>query len=249
VLTRACWNLLSRIQRLSIAVWGGIDSNKNIISQNCFNVLYYGLYSIAISINLKAAFSISWGMLELNFHPFPILETARLRLRKIGLPDQEEFFMLRSSKTVMKYIDRPLAKSREDATQLIKMMVELIDNNQGLTWAISLLEKPKMIGTVHLWKISPENHRAEIGYLLDPAFQGQGLMHETLQTVIHYGFYRLKLHSIEANVNPENMASIRLLEKIGFVREGYLKETYLYEGIFFDSAIYSMLTPHKSNQV
>ena len=188
-------------------------------------------------------------MLELNFHPFPVLETPRLRLRKISLRDQEEFFLLRSSKIVMKYIDRPLAKSREDACQLIEMMIDLIDRNQGLTWTISLIENPRMIGTVHLWKISQENYRAEIGYLLEPAFQGQGLMHESLGAIIHYGFGRLKLHSIEANVNPKNTASIRLLEKSGFVREGYFKENYFYEGRFQDSAIYSILTPHKSNQV
>jgi len=186
-------------------------------------------------------------MLKLKFQPFPVLETARLRLRKIGLQDQEELFTLRSSKTVMKYIDRPMARTREDAIQLIEMMVELIDNNQGLSWAISLLQEPKMIGTVHLWKISRENHRAEIGYLLSPSFQGQGLMQETIQSVIHYGFHNLNLHSIEANVNPENLESIRLLERTGFEREGYFKENYFYEGKFLDSAIYSILTPVKSN--
>jgi ribosomal-protein-alanine N-acetyltransferase len=184
-------------------------------------------------------------MLTLDFQHFPILETSRLRLRKIGLQDQEAFFELRSSKTVMKYIDRPLARSRQDAIQLIEMMVELIDTNQGLTWTISLPEDPKMIGTVHLWKISRENYRAEIGYLLHPAFQGQGLMHETLKAVIHYGFADLKLHSLEANVNPDNLASVRLLEKCGFVREGYFKENYFYDGKFLDSAIYSILSPDK----
>lgn len=199
------------------------------------------------SCPLQTAFSIPWGMLELNFHPFPVLETSRLRLHKIGLRDQQEFFFLRSSKSVMRYIDRPLAKSREDAVKLIEMMVDLIDTNQGLSWTISLLDDPRMIGTIHLWKISRENHRAEIGYLLDPAFQGQGLMHETLRAVLHYGFTSLKLHSIEANVNPENLASIRLLEKSGFTREGYFKENYLYEGKFQDSAVYSILTPFNSN--
>jgi ribosomal-protein-alanine N-acetyltransferase len=146
----------------------------------------------------------------------------------------------------MKYIDRPLVKSRQDAVQLIEMMVDLIDTNQGLTWTISLLEDPKMIGTMHLWKISRENHRAEIGYLLDPAFQRKGLMYETLRAVLHYGFTTLKLHSIEANVNPNNLASIGLLEKSGFIREGYFKENYLYAGEFQDSAVYSILTPFNS---
>jgi len=185
-------------------------------------------------------------MLDINFQPFPILETQRLRLHKIGMQDQNEFLHLRSSRIVMKYIDRPLAKTKHDILQLIEMMVELIDTNQGLTWTISLPEDPKMIGTVHLWKISRENHRAEIGYLLHPDFQGRGLMTECLKAVISYGFNELKLHSIEANVNPNNLASIRVLEKCGFVREGYYKENYFYEGKFLDSAIYSILTPDKT---
>ena len=188
-------------------------------------------------------------MLQLNFQPFPVLETSRLRLRKIGRQDLKALFSLRSSKAVMKYIDRPLARKKEDAVQLIDMMVELIEGNKGLSWTICLLQNPKMIGTVHLWKISCENYRAEIGYLLDPAFQGMGLMQETLQAVIHYGFHSLHLHSIEAHVNPDNLASIRLLERSGFLREGYFKENYFYEGKFMDSAVYSILTSLKPNLV
>jgi ribosomal-protein-alanine N-acetyltransferase len=185
-------------------------------------------------------------MLKFNFQPFPVLDTPRLRLRKIDLQDQEAFFELRSSKTVMKYIDRPLARTKQDVIQLIEGMVDLIDTNEGLTWTISLIDDPKMIGTVHLWKISRENHRAELGYLIHPDFQGRGMMSETLKAVIQYGFSDLKLHSIEANVNPDNLPSIRLLERNGFVREGYFKENYFYEGRFIDSAIYSLLTPYKT---
>jgi ribosomal-protein-alanine N-acetyltransferase len=68
-------------------------------------------------------------------------------------------------------------------------------------------------------------------------------MSEALQAVINYGFTSIKLHSITANVNPNNQPSIRLLEKNGFVREGYYKENYYYNGKFLDSAIYSLLTP------
>jgi [ribosomal protein S5]-alanine N-acetyltransferase len=184
-------------------------------------------------------------MLTPDFHPFPLLITKRLCLRKIGPEDELPLFELRSSSTVMKYIDRPLVRTRADAVQLIEMMVGLIDSNEGLSWAITRKEDPGMIGTVHLWKISRENHRAEIGYLLHPAHQGKGIMHETLEAVINHGFAEIGLHSIEANVNPGNIASIGLLERCGFTGEAYFKENYFFNGKFLDSAVYTLLTPIK----
>jgi ribosomal-protein-alanine N-acetyltransferase len=95
-----------------------------------------------------------------------------------------------------------------------------------------------------LWNIEKENHRAEIGYALHPAHQGQGLMQEAMTKVLDYGFTQLKLHSVEANVNPDNLTSIKLLEKNNFVREGYFKESFYYNGKYLDAAIYSLLNPN-----
>ena len=91
----------------------------------------------------------------------------------------------------------------------------------------------------------PEHYRAEIGYMLNPAYQGKGIMSEALSIIIQYGFNNIGLHSIEANANPANQASIKLLEKIGFVREGYFKENYYFNGNFLDSAIYSLICAKK----
>ncbi|MBP6649301.1 MAG: GNAT family N-acetyltransferase, partial [Bacteroidia bacterium] len=77
---------------------------------------------------------------------------------------------------------------------------------------------------------------------LHPDYQKQGIMAEALLKVLDYGFKTMKLHSVEANVNPENAGSINLLEKSGFVREAYFRENYYYDGKFLDSAIYSLLT-------
>ena len=86
-----------------------------------------------------------------------------------------------------------------------------------------------------------EHYRAEIGYLLHPDYQQKGIMDEALKAVIKYGFETMQLHSIEANVNPANAASMKLLEKNGFVKEAYFKENYFYNGQFLDSVIYSLL--------
>jgi [ribosomal protein S5]-alanine N-acetyltransferase len=91
-----------------------------------------------------------------------------------------------------------------------------------------------------------EHYRAEIGYALHPEHQGIGLMQEALNAVLDYGFTVMNLHSVEANVNPNNAASINLLQRNGFMREGMFRENYFYNGKFLDSAIYSLLTPVKA---
>jgi len=184
-------------------------------------------------------------MLTTNFTPFPILSTERLVLRQINKSDANEVFSLRSDKEVMRYIDRPLAASIDDAFELIQKINDLLGAGDGITWAITLKESPALTGTIGFWRMEKEHYRAEIGYLLHPALQGKGIMQEALTAVLSYGFQIMKLHSVIANVNPDNSASIKLLERNNFIREGYFKESYFYDGNFLDSAIYSLLTTEK----
>ena len=124
---------------------------------------------------------------------------------------------------------------------MIRLMDQNIATNDAIAWGITLKDSDSLIGNVAFWRIEKEHYRAEIGYVLHPDYWRKGIMSEVLQTVLKFGFETLKFHSIEANVNPENAASIRLLEKQGFVREGYFRENYYYRGQFLDSAIYSLL--------
>jgi len=183
-------------------------------------------------------------MLELNFKPFPILFTERLTLREIDEEDASEIFFLRSDKEVLRFLDRDPAKSINDAVLWIQMISEGVGNNEHIAWAISLRNERKLIGTISFWNVKKEHYRAEIGYALHPSHQGKGLMQEAMICVLDYGFKTMKLHSVEANVNPDNAASIKLLEKNSFVREGYYRENYYYDGNFLDSAIYSLLAPN-----
>ncbi len=183
-------------------------------------------------------------MLTVHFNPFPLLSANRLSLRQISEEDAEEIFLLRSNNKVMQFLDRPLAQSLQDAFKLIKKINDDLINNDGITWAITLDNQSKLIGTIGYWKITKEHSRAEIGYLLHPDFQGKGLMQEALSKVLDYGFCNMKLHSIEANVNPDNSSSIKLLERNNFMREAYFKESFYYDGKFLDSVIYSLLNPY-----
>ncbi len=180
-------------------------------------------------------------MESINFLPFPNLSTERLILRQVVGTDVSDIFSLRSDERVMEFLDRPMQKTMGDSRQLIKIVTNGINNNEAITWAINLKNDPKLIGTIGFWRIIKEHFRAEIGYLLHPDYQGKGIMQEALEEVLDFGFRILKLHSIEANVNPNNLASIKLLERNRFVKEAYFKENYYYDGKFLDTVIYSLI--------
>jgi len=187
-------------------------------------------------------------VLEINFHPFPVIETERLILRRIEESDIHEVFFLRSDKTVLKYIDKPAAKSLDEARDFISRINALEKNNTGVNWAISIRGYKKLIGNICLWNINAQHHRGEVGYVLHPEHHGKGIMQESIEDVLDYGFRILKLHSIEAHVNPFNKASIKLLERNNFQKEAYFKENWFFENKFLDTAIYSLLTPVKENR-
>ncbi len=180
-------------------------------------------------------------MLELNFAPFLALETERLLLREITEADIHEIFLLRSDKISMKYIDRPIAKSEDDARDLLNRMISALNGNTGITWGIQFKEKPELIGTIGFWRIDKENHRGEIGYMLRPGFFRMGIASEALTAAMNYAFKHLNFHSIEANINTENDASMKLLEKLGFRKEAHFRENYYADGKFLDSIIYCLL--------
>jgi ribosomal-protein-alanine N-acetyltransferase len=185
-------------------------------------------------------------MLLPNFSPFPERRTERLLLRRMTLADAPAVQRLRSSEEVMQYINRPLTKTLEEAQAWVGMVIESLEGNEGITWTICLAEDPALhVGNIGLWRIDRENHRAEIGYMLEPSLQGKGLMSEALRTVIRYGFEEMKLHSMEAQIDPRNLASAALLRKAGFVQEAYFKENYYLRGGFTDTAVYSLLTPYR----
>lgn len=186
-------------------------------------------------------------MLTVDFSPFPVLETQRLYLRRITTDDADAVFRLRSNPDTMKYIPRPLAATVDDALIHIATINEKIENNTGINWAITLKGHGEFIGIIGNFRIEFENFRAEIGYMLLPEFNGKGIISEAISRVVRYGFEDMKLHSIEAVIDPGNIASARVLEKNGFVREAHLKENLLHQGQFLDTVIYSIINPRDTN--
>jgi ribosomal-protein-alanine N-acetyltransferase len=180
-------------------------------------------------------------MLILNFNPFPNLESERLLLRRIDKNDMLEIFAIRSDVENMKYIPRPLVKNHEEAMEHLAKIDSGIENNEAINWAITIKGNPKLVGIIGYYRTKHEHYRSEIGYMLLPEIHGKGIASEAVGIVMKFGFNEMKLHSIEAVIDPENGASEKVLQKNGFVKEAYLKENEFFEGKFIDSVIYSRL--------
>ena len=180
-------------------------------------------------------------MLEFKFTPFPILSTQRLLLRRLTNDDVEELFIMRSDKTRMKYVPRPVAKEKQEALDLIERINTGIDANQNINWVIELKETKQFVGTIGYYRSKPEHYRSEVGYMIQKQYEGKGYTTEALQEVLKYGFNQMNLHSIEAVIDPKNIASEKILQKCNFVKEGHFKENEFWEGKYLDNVVYSLL--------
>jgi [ribosomal protein S5]-alanine N-acetyltransferase len=150
------------------------------------------------------------------FYKFPFLESERLIFKSLGKMDAAGLFLIRSNEEVMKYMDTTALDSLKSAQTLISFFNNQFRNKTAITWGMFVKAEKKLIGSFSFWKINKPHCRAEIGYSIRPDFWGNGFMTETFKTLIEFGFSQMGLHSIEANVNPQNNKSIRLLERIGF---------------------------------
>ena len=156
-------------------------------------------------------------MLKIKFQPFPEIKTSRLILRRLKLTDAPEFYFLRSDKGVLRYIDRKPAKSVAQTRTFMKSLFKFEKKNEGINWAITLKGNDKLIGYVCIFNIQKDHHRAELGYILHPTFQGIGIAKEAVEAVLKVAFTKFKLHSLEANINPKNKASLKLIKRPMFL--------------------------------
>ncbi len=121
---------------------------------------------------------------------------------------------------MLEFLDIVPARTLEDVRPVMQRIAANIVDGTSVFWAIALKDSPTLIGTICLWNISVEKSTAEIGYMLHPDFQGRGYMQEALVTVLAYGFEVMQAQLIEGFCHPQHVASIRLLERNGFVRAG-----------------------------
>lgn len=165
-------------------------------------------------------------MLHLQFSPFPFITTERLHLRPLVESDAEEVLLLRSHPVVNKYIQRERAKNLADALQFIERITEQQEQRQSITWAICWKGQQQLIGSVCFWNIDTAREQGELGYSLLPEYFGQRVMTEALKPVLDYGFKHMLLKRIDAYTNKDNVASLRLLKRLGFKRNLEFEEIY-----------------------
>ena len=162
-------------------------------------------------------------MKVINFDPFPNIETKRFLLRPLSINDDKEIFILRSDERVLKYLDKPKAKTINEAREFIDKITSGIKNNEWIMWAIEEKNSQKFTGTICLWNLSKDKTKADIGFELLPEFWGKGIIQEVIPSILEYGFYQMQLAVVEGEVDPQNIKSIKLMEKFGFTVENVVK--------------------------
>jgi ribosomal-protein-alanine N-acetyltransferase len=176
-----------------------------------------------------------------DFGPFPRLTTRRLALREILETDAADVLVCWGDPEVQKYNAEPL-RDLDAAHAFIGEVHARYAARKEVMWAVTLREREGVLGFVDLHEWNRYHRRAEIGYSLARAWWGQGFASEYVQAVIGFGFKHMNLHRIEALTIADNLRSVRMLERLGFRREGTRRE-YSWEddGTFHDSAVYGLL--------
>ena len=181
--------------------------------------------------------SFEWGL------HLPTLRAPRLVLRTLTEADVAEVLAVFSDPLVLRYWDGPLITTQQDAMQYIERIHYGFRRRELMQWGIAEAATNAVIGTCTLTHLSLAHERAEIGFALRQTRWGQGLGSEAVTEAIDFAFQELGLHRIEADVDPRNERSLRLLEQLGFHREGHLRERYYMNGERQDAVMMAVLRP------
>lgn len=172
----------------------------------------------------------------------PTLPAQRLRLRALTPADAGDVFAVFADPLVMRYWSSPPMTSPDQAAGYIGQIRDWFASRGGLQWGIALAdEDDRIIGTVTLCAFALEHRRCEIGYALGADHWAQGYAGEALRRALAFAFGELGLARIEADVDPRNEASIRLLERLRFQREGLLRARWRVAGEVQDALVYGLL--------
>lgn len=171
----------------------------------------------------------------------PVLTTSRLVLRPILRDDLDAVYALHADPRAMRYWSFPAWTDRAQADTWFDERRTLGLTREHLPWGIERRDVDGLIGSVTLFQIDRVQRRGEIGYIVNADHWRRGYAIEALRAVLAHAFDVVELARIEADVDPRNDASCRLVEKAGFHREGLLRERWRVNGEVCDSAIYGLL--------
>ena len=175
------------------------------------------------------------------FEPI-IMETKRLRLRPLREEDASVFFEVWSDPESVRYFSFPPLKGIEQAQARIADKLQASSYGKSVIFVIESKDSGEVLGDCGMHNGEPICQRAEIGYCLARRHWGKGYMTEAIDALIEYGFKKAGLRRIEADIDPRNLPSILLVERLGFKREGYLRERWVTgRGEVADTVLYGLI--------
>jgi methylmalonyl-CoA/ethylmalonyl-CoA epimerase len=199
-------------------------------------------------IHPKAAFGVLVELYELpgnTLRVFPVLETERLWLREFRPADAEAVFEMYARSDMNQRLEHEPMQSIEEAEQRVRGRIGLFERGMGYRWAMTFKGAPdKVIGSCGYFHVRVGTQTFEMGYEVHPAHWRKGIMSEALTAMLEYSFSEAALmpvHRLEALVDPQNVASIKLLEKLGFVAEGLRREFGYWKGKYQDVKLFALL--------
>lgn len=169
------------------------------------------------------------------------LFTERLHLRKMEVSDSSSLFKIWSNPDVTEFMNITNFTEQDQAKEMINFLNELSVQKKAIRYTIVEIKTNQIIGSCGFNTLDYENAKTEIGCDLDKAFWGKAYAPEAISCLMRYAFDHLNFIRIEGKVDPENIKSIRLLQKLGFVFEGTLRKCERYKDKSFDLNIYSKL--------
>ena len=173
--------------------------------------------------------------------PAPTLRTARLRLRPFGDADADGLFALHSNARVLRYWDAPPWSDRVRAERFITACRQMAEEGTGARLAVDRLPGGAFIGWCGLTRWNPGYRSASLGYVFGEAAWGQGYATEAARGLLGWAFGTLDLNRVQAETDTRNVASARVLDKLGFIREGRLREDCVVNGEVSDSWVYGLI--------
>ena len=173
--------------------------------------------------------------------PTPALHTARLRLRAFEDTDADAIFALQSNAHVLRYWDSPPWTEPARAEKFIAACRQMEQDGTGARLAVDRVSDGAFIGWCTLSNWNPDYRSASLGFCFDDAVWGHGYATEAARALLRWAFDTLDLNRVQAEADTRNAACARVLEKLGFVREGTLREDCIVDGEVSDSWVYGLL--------
>ncbi|MBZ9687400.1 GNAT family N-acetyltransferase [Clostridium estertheticum] len=163
--------------------------------------------------------------MNFEFDNFPQLESERFILREVKEQDYISLYEIYSDEDAVKYQPICTMNTIEQAEKSVQAFLQGFKNKKFIRWCIATKENDTVVGLITLHDFNICNSQAEIGFMLNKKYWRQNTMGEVSPEIIKFAFEIIGLNRIEALIHPDNIASIKLSEKLGFLREGFKKES------------------------